>query len=79
VVKTSGGINTLEIYQRLGVKEVWFWKNNKLTVYCLRGDKYQISPQSELLSDLDLQVLIDCAMELDALKGMKTFREKIKG
>jgi len=41
VVYTSGGIDTLEIYQRLGVSEVWFWQNNQFTVYRLQGDRYQ--------------------------------------
>ena len=27
VVITSGGLNRLEVYHRLGVPEVWFWQN----------------------------------------------------
>lgn len=28
VILTSGSINRLELYRRLGVREVWFWQNN---------------------------------------------------
>lgn len=30
VVVTSGGVDKLEIYKRLGVREVWFWLNNQI-------------------------------------------------
>ncbi len=32
VVWTSGGIDKLEIYKRLGVGEVWFWKASRIEV-----------------------------------------------
>ncbi|NET38337.1 MAG: Uma2 family endonuclease [Cyanothece sp. SIO1E1] len=32
VVVTSGGIDKLEIYKRLGVKEVWYFKENQFAV-----------------------------------------------
>jgi Uma2 family endonuclease len=35
VVKTSGGINKLEIYRRMGVPEVWFWEDGVLDIYQL--------------------------------------------
>src|SRR3954463_14299693 len=41
VVWTSGGIKKLEIYKRLGVAEVWFWKRGRITVHVLVGGEYQ--------------------------------------
>jgi Uma2 family endonuclease len=35
---TSGSVDKLEIYRRLGVLEVWFWENNKLKLYSKRED-----------------------------------------
>ena len=35
---TSGNIDKLEIYRRLGVKEVWMWKSNELNLYHLREE-----------------------------------------
>ena len=32
VVETRGGINKLEIYRRLGVREVWFWIKGKIWI-----------------------------------------------
>ena len=37
VTVTSGGIDTLEIYRRVGVQEVWFWEDGVISVYCLRS------------------------------------------
>jgi Uma2 family endonuclease len=36
IIVTSGGINRLELYRRLAVREVWFWQDNTLTIYRLR-------------------------------------------
>ncbi len=33
VVVSSGGINTLDLYQRIGIPEVWFWEDGVLSVY----------------------------------------------
>lgn len=41
VVWTSGGIDKLEIYRRLEVPEVWFWREGALDVYALRDGGYQ--------------------------------------
>ena len=41
VVWTSGGIDKLEIYRRLGVREVWRWKDSRIEVYVLREQHYE--------------------------------------
>lgn len=53
VVWTHGGINKLEVCRKLGVREVWVWKDGAIAVYALRGDAYAPVDQSELLPDLD--------------------------
>lgn len=55
VTVTSGGIDTLEIYRRVGVREVWFWEDGVISVYCLRPTGYELVSKSELLPDLDLR------------------------
>lgn len=52
VIFSSGGITDLEKYKILGVKEVWFWKNNKITFYKLQGDSYQEITKSNCLPNL---------------------------
>jgi Uma2 family endonuclease len=54
VVWTSGGLNKLDIYRRLSVREVWFWRRGRLTVHVLRGDSYVEAPGSEVLAGIDL-------------------------
>ncbi|HSF76325.1 MAG TPA: Uma2 family endonuclease [Microcoleus sp.] len=61
VLITSGGINTLEFYKRLGVREVWFWQNSQLSIYYLTGKNYQEIARSTFLPDLDLELLLRCA------------------
>lgn len=57
VVWTSGGINKLEIYRRLRVDEVWFWKNEALTVYGLTEHGYEPRERSRHVPDLDIEML----------------------
>jgi Uma2 family endonuclease len=78
VVYTSGGIDTLEIYQRLGVSEVWFWQNNQFTVYRLQGDRYQQVLQSELLPNLNLSLLSQYAIISDPLEAIVAWRKVIR-
>jgi len=57
VIWTSGGIDKLAIYQRLGIDEVWFWIAGRLDVHALRGDTYERVAQSRWLPGLDLDLL----------------------
>jgi Uma2 family endonuclease len=58
VVWTSGGINKLEVYRELGVREVWYWRRGRIQPYVLRDKHYETVPQSEILPDLDLHQLV---------------------
>ena len=57
VVFSSGSVEDLEKYQKLGVKEVWFWINNQLEIYSLVDDSYQKQNSSHNLPDLDANLL----------------------
>ena len=80
VVWTSGGINKLEIYRKLGVREVWYWKKSVIQPYILRGSLYEAAPQSEVLPHIDLQQLaqhLDHPTTSQAIKAYRaTFRAK---
>jgi len=54
VVWTSGGIRKLDIYRKLGVQEVWFWRKGRLTVHSLNGDQYLEAATSAALPGIDL-------------------------
>lgn len=55
VIITSGDINILEIYRRIGIQEVWFYQDGLLTVYVLKDGKYSKVNQSQLLPELNLE------------------------
>ena len=57
VVHTHGGLDKLEVYRRLGVREVWFWIKGELTVHVLRSKGYVRAARSALFPKLDLQQL----------------------
>jgi Uma2 family endonuclease len=86
VVVTSGGINRLALYQRLGVQEVWFWQENHLAIYHLRqdGDQftssygYEAINHSEILPQLNIELLSQCILNPSPLAAAKTFRQGIR-
>ena len=77
VVYTSGGVDTLKIYQRLGIGEVWFWQNNEFAIYCLENDNYQQQQQSKLLPDLDLTLFAQYVVIQDPLDAIVQWRKAI--
>ncbi|MGL6344836.1 MAG: Uma2 family endonuclease [Waterburya sp.] len=78
VIYTSGGVDTLEIYQRLGVGEVWFWQDRQLKIYCLQDNNYQQTIQSELLPDLDLALLAQYVFISDPLEAVVEWRKQVR-
>ena len=49
IVWTSGGLEKLDIYRRLGVREVWRWVDGTITIFALRGDRHERVDHSEVL------------------------------
>jgi len=84
VIITSGNANKLEKYKRLKVREVWFWKQDKISVYVLENaeneDKigYELKNQSELLPDLDLEMLVHCVLMPSKVEAMNEFLTNIQ-
>lgn len=78
VVLTSGNLHKLEKYRRFGIAEVWFWEEDQLQVYHLQGDEYQQVSHSQLLSDLDLDLLVRCVQMPSRVEAMKIFTDAIQ-
>jgi Uma2 family endonuclease len=78
VVITGGGIDKLEVYRRLGVKEVWFWHNRRFEVYHLQGQQYALSFQSVLLPNLNFAVLAEYAVKPDPLEALLEYRQRLR-
>ncbi len=78
VVWTSGGIDKLEIYRRLGVSEVWRWQELRIEIHVLREQHYEISERSTLFPDLDVQLLGSFLDHPTALQAVKAFLEALR-
>ena len=81
VVFSSGGTDDLYKYQKLGVKEVWFWIKNKLEIYILVDGIYQKKTQSFNLPNLEdnlLEKYIAQALNSNPRLLKKSFIDEIK-
>jgi Uma2 family endonuclease len=80
VIWTSGGINRLEVYRKLGVREVWFYERGALRFFALRregDDVYREIPRSELLPELPIDVLLQCMQEPDQTSAVRALRASL--
>jgi len=75
---TSGSIDKLEKYKRFKITEVWFWENNQLSVYHLTNDNYEQIPQSQLLPELDINLLACCVLMPSILEARTEFIKGIR-
>jgi Uma2 family endonuclease len=78
ITATSGGIDVLAIYQRIGVPEVWFWEDGVIEVYVLRPTGYELVHQSELLPDLDLRSLEFHSRMADQYDAVEAFIQTLQ-
>ena len=78
VTITSGSTNKLAKYLRLRIPEVWFWENNRLSVYGLREDDYEQISRSELLPELDLELLVRCVLMPSRIEARTEFLNGVR-
>ena len=78
VAITTGGIDTLEVYQRLGIGEVWIWKDNRINIYSLRSGNYLQQDKSTLLPSLDISLLERLVTARSPRKAVTELRENIR-
>ena len=78
VIWTSGGIEKLEIYRRLGVREVWFWRDGKIEAHVLGHDSYQRVSDSAVLPGLDLNLMVSFLDQPTATQAVRVFQSAIR-
>ncbi|MGI0481013.1 Uma2 family endonuclease [Geminocystis sp. CENA526] len=78
VIVTSGDINILEIYRRIGIPEVWFYEDGLLTVYSLKNSQYIKINNSELLPELRLETLTKYINYHDQYDAVTEFIDELK-
>jgi len=74
VIWTSGRLDKRDIYRKLGVRELWFWRRGQLTVHVLRGDAYEEVAASEVLPGIDLGELAGFLDKPTASQAIRAYR-----
>jgi Uma2 family endonuclease len=78
VIWTSGRLDKREIYRKLGVPELWFWRRGRIHVYVLRGESYEESPHSEALPGIDLAELAGYLDRPSASRAILEYRAALQ-
>ncbi|MBI5496601.1 MAG: Uma2 family endonuclease [Deltaproteobacteria bacterium] len=78
VVWTSGGINKLVTYSKLGVGEVWIWQRGRISVHVLRGAEFAEVPGSEVLAGIDLEQLASFLDRPSTSQAIREYREALR-
>lgn len=79
VIKTSGGLKKLEIYQRLGVREVWYWQKGALVLFALRGEAYEEITSSEVLPGIDHAALLGFVDMRPMTRAVRAYVRSLRG
>lgn len=78
VVWTSGGLDELEVYRLLGVREVWYWRRGRITPFALRGESYEELPASEAVAGLDLAELAGYLDRPTTSSAIRDYRDALR-
>lgn len=68
----------LEIYRRLGVREVWRWAGGTIVVHRLRDGGYEEIRPSALLPEVDLDLLAQLVTEEDQTATVRRYRSRLR-
>lgn len=79
VVWTSGRIDKLDIYRKLGVAEIWYWRKGRIQPYGLRDERYAPLVASEALPGLDLDLLTTFLDRPTTYEAIRAYREVLRG
>ncbi len=75
---TSGGLPKLEVWRKLGVREVWIWKDKSLRPFVLRDEQYVEVPASEALPGIDLVLLLSFLVRPTTSQAIKDYRSALR-
>ena len=78
MVWTREGVGKLDIYARLGVREVWYWRKGRLSVYVLRGEGYEQTSTSEVLAGIDLTELASFLDRPTASRAIREYQARLR-
>jgi len=78
VVWTSGGIDKLDVYRKLGVPEVWYWAKGAIRVYRLRGERYVTVRASIALRGIDVVMLASFLDRPTTSRAIRDYRAALR-
>jgi len=78
VIWTSGGIDKLDVYRKLGVPEIWVWDAGRIAVYRLRGERYVSTARSVVLRGIDLEQLANFIDRPTTSRAIRDYRAALK-
>jgi Uma2 family endonuclease len=78
VIWTAGGLDKLEVYRKLSVREVWFYERGAIRFFVLRGDQYELMQRSELLPGVDPELFIRCMAEPTQTAAVRALRAGLR-
>ncbi|MFN0079244.1 MAG: Uma2 family endonuclease [Prosthecobacter sp.] len=78
VALSSGGLNKLPLYEKLGHPEVWIWRRGKIQVHAWDGAAYQQQPRSVRLPKIPLQWIEELACWRDDYEAVSEFHRRLK-
>jgi Uma2 family endonuclease len=71
---TSRGLDKMEVYRRLGVDEVWWWRKGEITIFVLDSGAYKEAERSAALPDLDVDLLASFLDRPTLTQAVREFR-----
>ena len=78
VIWTSGGLDKLEIYRRLGVGEVWIWKDEQISVFVRAAERFERCERSASVPDIDLDLVARLALVEPTSDAIKQLRASLR-
>ena len=74
IVISGEGETKLGRYKALGVSEVWFWQNNRISIHQLKGASYKKVEASQYLPGLDVELLATCVTTESRAAALAQFK-----
>lgn len=78
VVWTGGGLDKIDTYRRLGVREVWLWKSGRIDILTLRGDRYEATTHSGVLPSVDVALILEMVDRPTQSAAVRELRERVR-
>jgi len=78
VIWTSGNIDKLAVYHKLGVQEVWVWKEGSMQIYAHTSAGYEKRSTSDLLVGIDLAVLLEFIDSRPMTRAVREYRATMR-